>query len=1023
MVNLHNHTQYSPLDGLMTVQEMVDGAVQLGHPAVAVTDHAELAGVPEFISCCAGKIKPIVGCEFYFVSDIETKEKKEEKSHILLIVKNFEGYSNLLKLLSEANINGFYSKPRIDWKLLEKYSDNLICLTACLSGLLSRAILGKANESVEMALSRLLEIFGENLFLEIVAYDADEQKRVNFELLKISRKYNLPVVVSSDTHYFSKEDAVFHDLLLAIQTQKRLDDPKRFRFSGFDFWFKDKEDYIRAFSYLPGKEVEKAIYETEAVAHMIEDYSEKIFEPQRLSFPIPIDADFERWHRESGIKDKKVSYLLYLCQRGMTRVKTNDYLPYLERFKREFREIVSRGFQDYFLVVQDYVNWAKNSGVYVGPARGSAAGSLIAYLLGITDVDPLKYGLYFERFLSPGRMELPDIDIDFEHEKRELVKRYLMDKYGKENVAQIATYTKMDKRRTIRDVGKALGITNAGCNKLVEIITYNLPEDLSFREIFAEKEAYDIIFNEIKPILGGKTKFFIEAICKLEGSIRQYGRHAAGIVISDRPIYSVCPLRYISGHVTTAYDMDDLARFGFLKLDILGVKALSVIKSTMESAGIKKIDWEDEKVLGDQRVWEFLSSGECIGLFQLETPGLSNLTKRLKPRSIDELAIVIALHRPGPLRSGLAEKYVGIKTRGVPHIPPIEKMSEILSETHGIMIFQEQVLTVARQIAGYTPEEADNLRKIIGKKQVEKLEEEKEKFFIKMSERGYPEEKIRLLWEDLVEYGQYAFNKSHAVSYAIIAYQTAFLKFYFPVQYMMSLLNIETENQEIYLEECKRMGISILPPDVNKSDLYFKIESINPPALRFGLLNIKQIGEIASTEIIENRPYQSLEDFLHRNNLSTHKDYMIALIASGAFSSITNKERKEIVKEYFRLKGIEDDIPEIFSEGIDKCENFYLGTTTKNILKTIKIHGFKVVPDKKTWESIPYNYPCFVVGVVRGAKDSNKGGKFYLFTPWRGVIFVNSRFKPEGVEGKVIKAKLKKIGNTILAEDFEEIKE
>ncbi len=1298
LVNLHNHSQYSKLDGLITVEQMVDRAIDLGHPAVAITDHGEMAGcIPLLLYTREKDIKPIVGCEFYLVEDRKKKPKKEKRYHLTLLAQNLEGYKNLIKMCSESYISGFHYRPRIDWELLRDYNNGVLAMSACIGGMLPQAILGEAPINFDIALQKHLEIFEDRFWLELIPFNTDDQKKVNAEYVRISKEYKIPCVVTSDTHYLFPEDYYYHDLLLAIQTQKRLDDPKRFKFETDDFFFRDKKDFEKGLSYLSKTVIKNAIAETMKIADMCDDLRDSVGKISMVEFEPPVELGFNEWVTMNIEKIKKTSpplqeqYFRYLIERGFReKIKTRQE-EYVARLNHEFSVIKERDFISYFLLVRDYIVWARERDILVGPARGSAAGSLIAWLIDITEIDPIKHSLMFERFIAPGRKSLPDIDTDFEHDRRDEVTSYLMDKYGKDNVSQIATYTRMDKRQTIRDVARCLGKTNQTADKVVEGIMDNLPEDVTFQEAFDYKEFKEKAIKKISPHFKDDLDFFISAICKLEGTIRQYGRHAAGVVVSGSPLTDVVPLRVVNGNVTTQNDMRDLEELGLLKIDLLGVKSLTTISRTSDLIeGIDEMipghdmrpgSWEEAVV--DMDVWESIGRGDCVGLFQLETPGLTQLVKKLKPKNIDELAICVALFRPGPLRSGLTDSYVRRVLSQEPIIFPFKEIEEILSETHGCMIFQEQVLKIVQELAGYSPEEADNLRKIIGKKLVEKMVEEEKRFKEKMEDRD--PEKVDLLWREIVEHGEYSFNlcisgdtvveksaagkhegkeitiaemyrrmheekgpvgkkyrrcgypdilslypdgrlrpqkikdiykngkkhvfemtttggnkvratqehrfltkegwkrvadiseldevvvedknnyswikkkkgrqtnrakgksyggegfpcgdlnpsyvdgrtikleeikkekesilmceecgeglgsrpefhhkdgdslnhtmeniikvcnschkkldyelgkrkkrwtngrghkfkkvlsiryagfeetydiemetfhnylanglishNSHAVSYAVLAFRTAWFKHYYPAEYMTSIMNVETQNQEWYLEECRRLGLDVFGPDINMSDKDFSL-SEDMDGIQMGLLSIKGVGEIAADEIIRNRPYANARDFLQKISSKVHKGIIEALIGAGAFDNIfQSNNRYEMLERYYASRGIDAVIPDLFKDNV-ALEVELLGTplvSPKDIYRDLILRN-TTVNDAQTWEQLPNDFEVTLGGTIHGISSfsSSNGTRFnfYLSSMWGEFIPMSIYKDVSDLRGWAVWVKVKKSGNYINA--------
>jgi DNA polymerase-3 subunit alpha len=869
------------LDGACKLDELVEQAVNFNMPAVALTDHGVMYGVIDFYKIAKEKgIKPIIGCEVYVTPDsrFEKKGQRGDLFHLILLAKDFEGYKNLTKLVSLSFIEGFYYKPRVDKELLREYSKGLIALTSCLAGEIPTYILNNRIDKAKEAIREYLDIFGEDFYLELQDNGLEEQKYVNERLIELSKEFNIPLVATNDVHYLNKEDAEIHDILLCIQTGSKLNDKDRLRFKTDEFYFKSEEEMSKIFGNIP-----------EALENTI-----KIAEKCNLELPLNkvILPVFEVPEGET-----LDSYFERLCWEG-ARKRFGDNIPnhIKERLEYEISVIKQMGFSGYFLIVQDFVRYAKNKGIPVGPGRGSAAGSLVSYVLGITNIEPTRWGLIFERFLNPERITMPDIDIDFCFERREEVIDYVRNKYGKEHVAQIITFGTMAARASVRDVGRVLNIPYNEVDRIAKLI----PPNSSIEEALqSSQELQNLVENN------AQAKKIIDIAKRIEGQARHASIHAAGIVISKDPLMEYVPLQVMnSSEVVTQFPMTNLEELGLLKMDFLGLRTLTVIYDTLkkikENYGID-IDI-DNLPLDDPKVYELLQKGETIGVFQLESRGMRNLLREIKPEKFEDLIAVLALYRPGPL--GRLESYIKRK-RGEEKVEYMHPSLEpILSETYGVIIYQEQVMEIAHRLAGFSLGQADVLRRAMGKKKPEVMEEQREIFVKGAKERGIPEEVAKDIFEDMAKFAEYGFNKSHSAAYAYVSYQTAYLKVYYPKEFMSSLLTSvrnNTSKLSKYIAEAKRMGIKILPPDINESMVYFTVTN---EGIRFGLSAVKNVGEGVAIAIVnerENGKFKSILDFVKRlNSRVINKRALESLIKSGAFDSF-ELSRKSLLENIDKL--------------------------------------------------------------------------------------------------------------------------
>ncbi|TAN42905.1 MAG: DNA polymerase III subunit alpha [Nitrospirae bacterium] len=876
-VPLHLHSEYSLLDGAIKINELVDMAVQYRMPAVAVTDHGNMFGAVEFYKkATKAGIKPIIGCEVYVApksrfdkakESLEAGLSEEAAFHLVLLARNQQGYKNLTTLASKAYIEGFYYKPRIDKELLEQYSGGLIGLSACLKGevpyLLQRGMYEKARET---ALQYKHILGPENFYLEIQHNGLPEQEEANKKLVELADALHIPLVATNDCHYLRKEDAKAHNILLCIQTGKTVKDEKRMKFTTEEFYFKSPDEMKQAFQDLP-----EAIKNTRLIAERC-NVDFKLgqsllpkYTPEDESRP----EDFLEGHAKQGLKNM---------------FGQNPPEHYKKRLMHELHVIKTMGFASYFLIVWDFIDHAKKLGIPVGPGRGSAAGSLVAYCLGITEIDPIKYGLLFERFLNPERISMPDIDVDFCQDRRTEVIAYVAEKYGKDKVSQIITFGTMKAKAAIRDVGRALAVPYSEVDKIAKLV----PDELKITIKDAlEKEPQLKEIYENNP----EIKELIDIAQRLEGLSRHASTHAAGVVIAPELLTEYTALYKQQGEdiPATQFDMGSIESIGLLKFDFLGLKTLTIIHKTVEFLLKKDSDFKLASIpLDDKDTYRLLSSGETTGVFQLESSGMRDILVRMQPDRFEDLIALVALYRPGPM--AYIDDFIKRKKGGVAVEYAIPELKEILDETYGIILYQEQVMLIANKIANFSLGQADLLRRAMGKKKKEEMEQQKE-FFVKGAvENNFPEAKAKRLFEDVEPFAGYGFNKSHAAAYALLAYQTAYLKAHYPVEFMTAYLTADmgdTDKLVKLINECRNMSIDILPPDINLSGREFTIVG---SSIRFGLEAVKGVGAAAIEIILQERatgPFKGFEDFTERvDNKKVNKKVIESLIKAGAFDSL-----------------------------------------------------------------------------------------------------------------------------------------
>ncbi len=882
-VHLHCHTEYSLLDGAIRLKDLCNRACEFKMEAVSITDHGNLFGALDFyLKAKDAGLKPIIGCEVYVAprsrKDKDAHSASEVGYHLVLLAQNNEGYHNLIKLVSLGYLEGFYYKPRVDMELLQKYNQGLIALSACLKGEIPSALMKGEIKKAEEIAQKYLSIFAGRFYLELMANGLEEQEELNEKLVDFSKKMELPLVATNDCHYLKKEDAYAHEILLCIQTNSKITDPKRMRFKTQELYFKSPEEMEKEFAHLPQalENVEKIARECSVEIELGKHH----FPVYKVPEGVTLEEEFIRLARE-GLK-KRLESMPYEVEEE----------KYWERLEQELEIICKKGFAGYFLIVQDFINWAKSQGIPVGPGRGSAAGALTAYALRITNLDPIKYNLLFERFLNVERESLPDIDVDFCYNRREEVIKYVTEKYGKDNVAQITTFGTMKAKAAVKDVGRALGMSYQETDKIAKLIP-DEPKMSIDKAIEREPELKKLIEKD------EKVRELIEISKKLEGLARHASTHAAGIVISDRPMMEYLPL-YTGkrGEVVTQFDMKKVEKVGLIKFDFLGLKTLTVLDDAVKLAkrNKKKVPPLDELPLDDKETFDLLCRGQTDGVFQLESSGMRNVLVDLKPSCFEDLIALLALYRPGPLESGMVMDFINRKHKRVEVEYPHPKLEPILKETYGVILYQEQVMRIASELANYSLGDGDILRRAMGKKIPEVMAKQRTKFLEGTRANGVPDKVANHIFDLMEKFAGYGFNKSHSAAYAMISYQTAYMKAHYPVEFMAALLTSEVNNTDkviAHINACRELDIKVLRPDINKSMEYFSVEEEN---ILFGLCGIKNVGLGAVKEIIKEREknglYKSIVDFCERlPSRKITKRVVESLIKSGAFDGFGYSRR------------------------------------------------------------------------------------------------------------------------------------
>jgi len=882
-VPLHLHTEYSLLDGAIRLKKLCEFAKQNDMPAVAITDHGVMYGAMEF--CKMAKetgVKPIIGCEFYvYDGDIHEKKSGQTLYHLVLLAKSKKGYENLVKLASIAAVEGFYYKPRVNHKLIEEYHEDLICLSACVQGEVAKHILSGDKEEAKKRAEYYKSLFGEDYYIEIQDHGLDVQKRSNPDLIRIANELDIKLVITNDSHYLLKEDANWHDTLLCLQTNAAKTDESRFRFPNNEFYVKTVSELRDAFKWLDADVFEQAIKNTVDIADKCHFMLEKGRAPLP-NFEVPAGHTVD-------------SYLHYQVIEGLKRLY-GEITPELEkRYKYELGIIEQMGFSAYFLITWDFIKFAKDHDIPVGPGRGSAAGSLVAYALGITDLDPIEHNLLFERFLNPERYTMPDVDIDFCIERRGEVIDYVARKYGTDKVCQIITFGTLAAKAALKGVARVYEIPFADANKWSQLIPSGpkVHIDDALQPGMELKELYDT---------NPQVKEIVDMAKQLEGTKVNFGMHAAGVIISYMPLNEIVPVQPSKeGIIITQYPMADLETLGLLKMDFLGLRNLTMINHALKL--IKKrhgIDLEINKVsLEDEATYELLQHGDTDGVFQLESSGMKNLVRRLKPNVFEDMGALVALFRPGPLESGMVDDFVERKHGRQQVTYAHDLLIPILKDTYGTIVYQEQIMQIFQALAGYTLGQADMVRRMMGKKKFDEMAKQKEKFIEGAGKNGMSAQAATELFEQIEKFAAYCFNRSHSAAYAFVSYQTAYLKAHYFVEYMAALLSSvkgDQDKTQMYIAECQKHGVKVLAPDINKSYSNFSPDEDN---IRFGLGAIKNVGEAVIENICSEREkngeYKSLYDFCSRVDIKAlNKRTLESLIKAGAFSNI-EKSRKQLM--------------------------------------------------------------------------------------------------------------------------------
>ena len=881
-VHLHVHSEYSLLDGMSRIKDLPKRAKELGMDAIALTDHGVMYGAVEFYKeCKKNDVKPIIGCEVYVAR--RTRFDKEASidagyNHLILLVKNKKGYQNLIKLVSLSFVEGFYYKPRIDKEILEKYSEGLVCLSACLAGELPQAIIQNDMEKAEKIALWYKNLFKDDYYIEIQNNGLREQVMVNQKLIELARKLNIPLVGTNDAHYLKKEDAYNHEVLLCIQTGKKMSDEDRMRFETDEFYIKSKEEMSEYFENIP-----EAVSNTVKIAEKC-NYDFEFGVTKLPNYDVPEEFDTH------------LDYFVKLCNDGFkNRYGENPSKELRDRLEYEISIINKMGYVDYFLIVWDFINYAKSVGIPVGPGRGSGAGSMAAYCIGITDIDPIKYNLIFERFLNPERISMPDFDVDFCYERRQEVIDYVGRKYGIDHVSQIITFGTMAARMVIRDVGRVLDFPYSETDKLAKMIPMEV--HITIQKALEQnrefKEWYDSDPN---------VKQLIDIAIALEGLPRQASTHACGVVITKDPVDTYVPLYLNDGNVSTQYTMTLLEELGLLKMDFLGLRTLTVISDCIKLVKqTRGIDVEFDKDMNDQNVYKQWAEGNTCGIFQFESAGMTNFMKELKPDCLEDIIAGVSLYRPGPMdqipRYIKGKRHPGHNEYTHPALEPI------LNVTYGCMVYQEQVMQIVRDLAGYSLGRADLVRRAMGKKKLDVMAKEREYFIHGQvdengnivvpgcTRNGIDEASANKIFDEMAEFAKYAFNKSHAAAYSVVSYRTAYLKYYYPAEFMAATLNSFLGNLDkvpVYIDECRRLNIDILKPNINKSFTKFTVQD---GKIRFGMGSIKNVGVAAVNNIVSERDkngdFKSFTDFCERiKDENVNKKCIESLIKAGCFDDM-----------------------------------------------------------------------------------------------------------------------------------------
>lgn len=992
--HLHVHTEYSLLDGSSKIGELAARAKELGMDSMAITDHGVMYGVIDFYRAArAAGVKPIIGCEVYVSPgsrfDRETVHGEDRYYHLVLLAENNTGYQNLMKIVSKGFVDGFYYKPRIDEEVMREYHEGIIALSACLAGEVPRYLEKGLYEDAKAAAKRHLEIFGEgNYFLELQDHGIPMQRQVNQGIMRLSKELNIPLVATNDCHYINAEDWEAHDILLCIQTGKKVSDENRMRYEGGQYYVKSEEEMRRLFPYAP-----EAIENTHKIAERCNVEIE--FGVTKLPrFDVP--EGYDSW-----------GYLNHLCDEGFAMRYPNDDGTLRARLDYELGTIKSMGYVDYFLIVWDFINFAKSHGIAVGPGRGSAAGSIVAYCLKITDIDPIRYQLLFERFLNPERVSMPDIDVDFCYERRQEVIDYVVEKYGKDQVAQIVTFGTLAARGVIRDVGRVMDLPYSLCDQVSKMVPaeLNITLDLALRKNPELKALYDS---------DEQVRKLIDMSKRLEGLPRHTSMHAAGVVISRTSIDEYVPLsRGADGTIVTQFTMTTLEELGLLKMDFLGLRTLTVIQDAVKmikkdhgvDLDLEHIDYDDKKVM------DSLGTGKNEGVFQLESGGFKTFMKELKPTTLEDIIAGISLYRPGPM--DFIPKYLKGKNDPESITYTCPQLEPILKPTYGCIVYQEQVMQIVRDLAGYTMGRSDLVRRAMSKKKASVMEKERQNFVYGNAEEGVKgcvnngleERTANHIYDEMTDFAKYAFNKSHAAAYAVVSYQTAYLKYYYPLEFMAALMSSVMDNVtkfSEYILTCRQiMGIPILPPDINEGESGF---SVSGNAIRYGLSAIKSVGKSVVDTIIADReaggPFRSMEDFVGR---MTHKEVnkrtLENFIKSGALDTLPGTRKQKIAvmpvllesKARERKSVIEGQLSLFDIAGEEERDNFQItfpevGEYTKEELLVFEkeilgvyISGHPLEDYKDVWQkTVTANASDFIVDEEAGGARVTDGARVVI---------------------------------------------
>jgi DNA polymerase-3 subunit alpha len=887
-VHLHCHTDYSLLDGACDIDQLMKITVEQKMPAVAMTDHGNLFGAVKFYNAAkAAGVNPVIGCEVYVSQQgHKTRSDTDRYNHLVLLCENQDGYRNLIKLVSSAYLDGFYYKPRIDLDLLHQHSKGLIGMSACLRGHIAETILSDKQDDATRLAYQYSDIFGKNnFFLEVQDHHLEQDKRLTPAMVRLSAETGLPLVATNDSHYLRKEDARAHEILLCIQTGKMYNDPNRMRWDHPDFYLKTRDEMMELFG-----ELEDALDRTGEIAERCSVKLEKVKEPFP-KFEVPAehstDTYFEYVARQGF--EKRRPRLEAMRAKGILK---HDLAEYAERLDREIKMIQKMQFSGYFLIVWDFIRYAKQKGIPVGPGRGSAAGSLVGYAMAITDIDPLQYGLLFERFLNPERVSMPDIDVDFCMNRRGDVIQYVTEKYGREQVAQIITFNTLGARAALKDVGRVLEMPFADVDRVTKLVpnvlNIGLEDAIAAEPGFAEARKKDPKVDDV-----------LNVALRLEGLARNCGMHAAGVVISPQPLKELVPLYKTNrDEIVTQFDMNGLDKLGLLKMDFLGLTTLTLIDDALrlieKRHGVKLV--LEDLPLDDKETYDVFCKGFTSGVFQFESPGMRDILRRYQPSRLEDLTALNALYRPGPIQGGMVDDFIERKwgRRAVQYDLP--ELKELLEETYGVIVYQEQVMQISNRIAGYSLGDADLLRRAMGKKKLEEMVKQRDRFIKGALERNFNQKKVEKIFDLMEQFAGYGFNKSHSAAYAFLAFATAYLKAHYPIDFMAALLTSETGNTSKvvkYINECRDMGIPVLPPDVNASDWSFTpdVTADNVQAIRFGLGAVKNLGQTAVEAICKTRGeigrFRGLHEFCEKVDLASVNRRMIeSLIKAGAMDAL-----------------------------------------------------------------------------------------------------------------------------------------